>query len=95
MGEVRGRSNQEDRVRVDEARDTVHINLVGRRRARYQVDLDLEVVTSLSEGRVRSVWENPIIAVLVMNVKEGLLDKVAHISGSVTPRSAYAFCRAL
>lgn len=60
MGEIGCGSDEEDGVRVDEAGDAVDIDLVRWGGTRYQVNLDLEVVASLSEGRVSSLGKNPV-----------------------------------
>lgn len=52
VGEVGGRAHQENCVAIDKAGDSVDVNLVGGCGACDKMDLDLEILSRLVEGRV-------------------------------------------
>ena len=66
------------------------MNTIARRWTRHEVKLDLEVCGSLVKGGMGCRRKYP--KGLSMKILEG--ERETDISGSVTPRSWYAFCRA-
>jgi hypothetical protein len=92
MGEVGCGTNKKDSVRVNQTANGMDVNLELGLRAGDTVQLDLEVVASLDECRVGGIGNNPAsISLLWLRQCTGM---ETHISGSVTPRSKKAFCRA-
>lgn len=93
MGEIRGRTDEENGVAIDEAGDGGDVHAVGGGRAGDEVGFDFEVGAGFAEGGVGGFGEDPEGAVLAL--LGSLLGTETYISGSVTPRSTYAFCLAL
>lgn len=70
------------------------MDLIVRGRASNAVELNLEVVASLDKGSVGGVGNDPSEGISTSTGTHDLRGASTHISGSVTPRSVYAFCRA-
>jgi hypothetical protein len=60
VGEVGCRTHEQDSVGVDQTTNSIDINLEFGLGARDPVQLDLEVVASLDEGRVSCVRNDPM-----------------------------------
>lgn len=93
--EIRGRADEEDGVSVDEAGDAADVDLVGWCGAGDEVDFDFEVFCCFAEGCVGGFGEDPVGGGRLVDGGRGGGGKGGkYISGSVTPRSAEAFCLA-
>lgn len=90
MGEVGRRTNNQNCVRVDQTRNGTDVDLVLRRRAGDKVDFDFEVLGCLVECGMGGLRENPMNAGQLL-IQQHDASRSTYISGSVTPRSAYAF----
>jgi hypothetical protein len=55
------RADKHNSVGVDQTRNSLNVDLVVRGRARDEVNLELEVLSSLVEGSVGSLGKNPIV----------------------------------